>query len=166
VATKARTSRSTAPAAAGGETQDAVAARVNRRQAEVAAAAREAAERQDAVAARVNRQQAAAAAEARAEQEATARGMGARGMGAREMADRGVAAVRSAARPFEQVATLPVAVGQRLAEDVGTAARRPDMVLYWAGLAGLAALGALEWPAAAAVGVGVALASRVRRAPA
>jgi hypothetical protein len=133
-----------------------VAARVNRRQAEAAAAARLAAERQDAVAARVNRQQAAVAAQARAEQEAAARGM----------ADRGVAAVKWAARPLGQVVTAPVAVGRRLADDVGTAAQRPDIVLYWAGLAGLAALGALEWPAAAAVGVGVALASRARRAPA
>ena len=37
-------------------------------------------------------------------------------------------------------------------------------LLYWGGLAGLAALGVLEWPAAVAVGVGVAIASGVRRA--
>jgi hypothetical protein len=62
-----------------------------------------------------------------------------------------------------EIATAPVTVVRTLADDVATAARRPDAVLYWGGLAALAALGVLDWPAAVAVGVGVAVARGIRR---
>ena len=61
------------------------------------------------------------------------------------------------------IATAPITAVRSVADDVASTARRPDAVLYWGGLAGLAALGVLEWPAALAVGVGVAIASGVRR---
>jgi hypothetical protein len=62
------------------------------------------------------------------------------------------------------VVTLPVTVARAVVDDVATTARRPDAVVYWGGLAGLAALGVLDWPVAAAVGVGVAVAGGRRRA--
>jgi hypothetical protein len=55
--------------------------------------------------------------------------------------------------------TLPVRVAAAIADDVSSTARRPDAVLYWGGLAGLAVLGVLDWPVAAAVGIGVAVAN-------
>ena len=53
--------------------------------------------------------------------------------------------------------------------EVPAAARRSvqgrrGMLLWWAGLAGAAAVGVLEWPVAAAVGVGTYVAERVSRA--
>jgi hypothetical protein len=63
-----------------------------------------------------------------------------------------------------QVITLPVTVARAVADDIASTARRPDAVLYWGGLVGLAALGVLEWPVAVAAGVGVAVASGRRRA--
>jgi hypothetical protein len=68
------------------------------------------------------------------------------------------------ARSMGHIVTLPVTVARVVADDIASTARRPDAVLYWGGLVGLAALGVLEWPAAAAVGVGVAIASGRRRA--
>ena len=50
------------------------------------------------------------------------------------------------------IATAPITAVRNVADDVASTARRPDAVLYWGGLAGLAALGVLEWPAALAVG--------------
>src|SRR3954466_1244972 len=61
------------------------------------------------------------------------------------------------------LAGLPVAVARTVVDDVASTARRPDAVIYWGGLAGLAALGVLEWPVAAALGVGVAVAGGRRR---
>jgi hypothetical protein len=61
------------------------------------------------------------------------------------------------------VVTMPFAVARSVAEDVVSTARRPDALLYWGGLVGMAALGVLEWPVAAAAGVGVAVANGVRR---
>jgi hypothetical protein len=115
-------------------------------------------DKQDAVAARVNRQQAAVAAAVRASQEAS-RPMKA----AAAPLARAAAPVEWAAGSAAQVLTFPFSLGRAVAEDIVSTARRPDAVLYWAGLAGLAALGALEWPAAAAVGVGIAIASGRRR---
>jgi hypothetical protein len=57
--------------------------------------------------------------------------------------------VRTAGR----MATLRVKQVEAMADDIASTARRPDAVLCRGGLAGLAALGSLEWPAAAAVGV-------------
>lgn len=62
-----------------------------------------------------------------------------------------------------RAATLPVRAAGALAGDLSGAARRPDAVLYWGGLAGLAALGVLDWPVAATIGVGVAVAYGLRR---
>jgi hypothetical protein len=62
------------------------------------------------------------------------------------------------------VVTLPVTATVAVVDDVVSAARRPDVVLYGGALAGLAAVGVLAWPVAGAVGVGVAVASGVRRA--
>lgn len=66
-------------------------------------------------------------------------------------------------RTVGRAATLPAKVLMAVADDIASTARRPDAVLYWGGLAGLAALGVFEWPVAAAVGVGVAVASGRRR---
>jgi|tagenome__1003787_1003787.scaffolds.fasta_scaffold20800685_2 hypothetical protein len=66
-------------------------------------------------------------------------------------------------RTVERAATLPVKVVMTVADDIASTAHRPDAVLYWGGLAGLAALGIFEWPVAAAVGVGVAVANGRRR---
>lgn len=63
-----------------------------------------------------------------------------------------------------KVITAPVTVVREVADDVASAARRPDAVLYWGGLAALTALGAIELPVAAAIGVGVAVAGGIRRA--
>ena len=68
------------------------------------------------------------------------------------------------ARSLGHIVTLPVTVARAVADDIASTARRPDAVVYWGGLAGLAALGVLEWPAAAAIGVGVAIANGRRRA--
>ncbi|SFL55171.1 hypothetical protein [Geodermatophilus ruber] len=115
------------------------------------------------MAARVNRQQAAAAAEVRRQQAAAAPqpDLAAR---AQETVDSVTGAVRRVSRPVGQVLTFPVTLGREVAADIVSTARRPDAVVYWGGLAGLVALGVLEWPAAAAVGVGVAVASGARRA--
>jgi hypothetical protein len=61
------------------------------------------------------------------------------------------------------IVTLPVTVARAIADDIVTTAQRPDAVLYWGGLAGLAALGVIDPPVAAAVGVGIAIASGRRR---
>lgn len=61
------------------------------------------------------------------------------------------------------VVTFPVTAVRAVAEDVVSTAKRPEALVYWGGLAGLAVLGALEWPVAAAVGVGVAIANGRRR---
>jgi hypothetical protein len=66
-------------------------------------------------------------------------------------------------RAVGRAATLPAKVVMAVADDIASTARRPDAVLYWGGLAGLAALGVFEWPVAAAVGVGVAVANGRRR---
>lgn len=118
----------------------------------------DAGETQDAVAARVNRRQAAAAAQVRERQAAAV-------AEAQKRAQQHPAqALRQATGPIAQVVTFPYVLGREVAEDIVSTARRPDAVLYWGGLAGLAALGVLEWPAAVALGVGVAVASGIRRA--
>ena len=70
----------------------------------------------------------------------------------------------SLVRSVAHVVTLPVTVAKAVADDIVTTAQRPDAVLYWGGLAGLAALGIIDVPVAAAVGVGVAIAGGRRRA--
>ena len=79
-------------------------------------------------------------------------------------ADAAATAGSATATSLGQVLRLPLAVARTVADDVASTARRPDAVLYWGGLAGLAALGVLEWPVAAVAGVGVAVANGVRRA--
>jgi uncharacterized protein (DUF2267 family) len=69
-----------------------------------------------------------------------------------------------AAHALRQVITMPVTATRAVVEDVVSTARRPDGLLYLGGLVGLAALGVLEWPVAAATGIGVAVASGARRA--
>jgi hypothetical protein len=71
---------------------------------------------------------------------------------------------RNGAGTLTRVITAPVTVVREVADDVASAARRPDAVVYWGGLAALAALGAIELPVAAALGVGVAVAGGIRRA--
>lgn len=63
-----------------------------------------------------------------------------------------------------QLLRAPSTAVRTLVDDLAGAARRPDTVLTWAGLAGLAAFGVLEAPVAAAVGVGMAVAGARRRA--
>jgi hypothetical protein len=58
---------------------------------------------------------------------------------------------------------MPLLAVTAVADDIAATARRPEAVVYWGGLAVLAALGVLEWPAAAAVGVGIAVARGSRR---
>lgn len=62
-----------------------------------------------------------------------------------------------------RVLGAPATVAREVADDVAAAARRPETVLYWGGLAALALMGAIELPVAAAIGVGVAIASNARR---
>jgi hypothetical protein len=62
------------------------------------------------------------------------------------------------------LALLPVTVTMAVVDDIASTARRPDALVYWGGLAAMATLGVLEWPVAAAVGVGVAVANGRRRA--
>ncbi len=62
-----------------------------------------------------------------------------------------------------QVLRAPGSAVRTLVDDLAGAARRPDAVLSWAALAGLVAVGVLEAPVAAAVGVGIAVAGGVRR---
>jgi uncharacterized protein (DUF2267 family) len=76
----------------------------------------------------------------------------------------GAAAGSAAAEALRQVITLPVTMTRAVVEDVVSTARRPDALLYYGGLAGLAALGVLEWPVAAVAGIGVAVASGSRNA--
>jgi uncharacterized protein (DUF2267 family) len=76
----------------------------------------------------------------------------------------GTADESAAAHALRQVITLPVTATRTVVEDVVATARRPDGLLYLGGLVGLAALGVLEWPVAAATGIGVAVASGARRA--
>jgi len=71
---------------------------------------------------------------------------------------------RDGAGTIGRVLGAPVTVAREVADDVAAAARRPDTVAYWGGLAALAVVGAIELPVAAAIGVGVAVASGVRRA--
>jgi hypothetical protein len=59
---------------------------------------------------------------------------------------------------------MPVTMTRTVVEDVVSTARRPDALLYYGGLAGLAVLGVLEWPVAAVAGLGVAVASGARHA--
>lgn len=61
------------------------------------------------------------------------------------------------------IVLFPLRLSRTVAQDVVVTARRPEAVLYWGGLAALAALGVLDWPAAAALGVGVAVAAGARR---
>jgi uncharacterized protein (DUF2267 family) len=76
-----------------------------------------------------------------------------------------VASGSAAADPLRQVIMMPVAVTRTVVEDVMFTARRPDALLYLGGLAALAALGVLEWPVAAAAGIGLAVAGGARNAP-
>jgi hypothetical protein len=93
-----------------GEKQEAVAARVNRHQAEVAARVAWAQGKQEAVAARVNRHQAQVAAEIRAQQATAAERPG--------TADRALRIIRSALNPAVFVLSLPYHVGRRIGEEV------------------------------------------------
>lgn len=74
-----------------------------------------------------------------------------------------VSAGREGGRSVGRLMTAPVTVAREVVDDVAGAARRPDAVLYWGGLAAMAALGVIELPVAAAVGVGVAVAGGIRR---
>ncbi len=76
------------------------------------------------------------------------------------------AAGSGAGAAMRQIITAPAAVARAVADDMVTTVRRPDAVLYLGGLVGLAALGVLEWPVAAAAGVGLAVANGIRRVPA
>jgi uncharacterized protein (DUF2267 family) len=76
----------------------------------------------------------------------------------------GAAAAAAAADALRQVMTMPVTATRAVVEDVVSTVRRPDGLLYLGGLVGLAVLGVLEWPVAAATGIGVAVASGARRA--
>lgn len=82
---------------------------------------------------------------------------------AREKARQAVEAPPQTGGATAQVLRFPGTVAGAIAGDISSVARRPEAVLYWGGLAGLAALGVLEWPVAAAIGVGVAVASGIRR---
>ena len=52
---------------------------------------------------------------------------------------------------------MPATVARAVADDVVSAARRPDAVLFVGGLVALATLGVLEWSVAAVAGVGIAI---------
>lgn len=84
--------------------------------------------------------------------------------GTREAAQDTAAAGSGATGSLRQIITMPSTVARQIAGDVVTTVRRPDAVLYLGGLVGLAAVGVLEWPVAAAVGIGAAVATEVRTA--
>lgn len=81
-----------------------------------------------------------------------------------EAVDDTAAAGRGAAGSMRQIMMMPSTVVRQVADDIVTTVQRPDAVLYLGGLVGLAVVGALEWPVVAAAGVGMAVASGVRRA--
>jgi hypothetical protein len=83
---------------------------------------------------------------------------------ARAAVEKAAALGSGVARSVRTVVTPPVTATAAVVDDVVSAVRRPDAVLYGGALIGLAAFGILEWPVAAAVGVGVAVAGGVRRA--
>jgi hypothetical protein len=83
---------------------------------------------------------------------------------ARSAAEKAAALGSGVVHTARTVVTLPVTATVAVVDDVVSAVRRPDVVLYGGALAGLAAAGVLAWPVAGAVGVGVAVASGVRRA--
>jgi hypothetical protein len=85
---------------------------------------------------------------------------------ARAAAEKAAALGSGVVTAARTVVTLPVTATVAVADDIVSAVRRPDVVLYGGALAGLAALGVLAWPVAGAVGVGVAIASGRRRASA
>lgn len=95
-----------------------------------------------------------------AAEEAAASGKAAAG----ETAAKTSAAGSGVVHALRTVVTMPATVTREVLDDVVTTVRRPDAVLYLGGLIGMAALGVLEWPVAAAAGVGVAVANGVRRA--
>ncbi|MEU8118059.1 hypothetical protein AB0C21_05045 [Spirillospora sp. NPDC049024] len=61
--------------------------------------------------------------------------------------------------------TLPVSGDDMVTagKTVTSFIRPPGRLVYYAGLGALAAFGVVEWPVAAAIGVGVAVAKRARR---
>ena len=75
-----------------------------------------------------------------------------------------LAAGRNTSSTAGRVFRAPSTAIRTLVDDVTGAARRPDAVLSWVGLAGLAAVGVIEAPVAAVVGVAIAVAGGVRRA--
>jgi hypothetical protein len=70
---------------------------------------------------------------------------------------------RSGAGALDRVLFAPVTMAREVVDDVASAARRPETVMYWGGLAALTVIGAIELPVAAAIGVGVAVAGGMRR---
>jgi hypothetical protein len=83
---------------------------------------------------------------------------------ARATAEKAAAIGSGVVHTARTAVTLPVTATVAVVDDVVSAVRRPDTVLYGGALVGLAALGILDWPVAAAVGVGVVVASGARRA--
>lgn len=70
---------------------------------------------------------------------------------------------RNGAGTLNRVMAAPVAMAREVVDDVASAARQPETMVYWGGLAAMAVLGAIELPVAAAIGVGMAVASGIRR---
>jgi hypothetical protein len=79
-------------------------------------------------------------------------------------ADSAAGAAPAAVGALRQVVSAPLTVARDLADDVASTLRRPDAVLYLAGVVGLATVGILEWPVVAVAGVGLAVANGRRRA--
>src|SRR3954469_16978822 len=71
--------------------------------------------------------------------------------------------VAALVRAVGRAATLPAKVVMAVADDIASTARRPDAVLYWGGLAGLAALGVFEWAGPPARGGGGGVGQRPPR---
>jgi hypothetical protein len=110
--TPARGGERVTAAVGAGEKQEAVAARVNRHQAAVAAAIARARDKQEAVAARVNRHQAAAAAEVRARQAAAAEG--------RDSVDRSAQIIPGVVFSVVRGLVFPYQLGRRVVEPIGS----------------------------------------------
>ena len=113
MATSVRRDDPVAAAVSADDKQDAVAARVNRHQAEVAAGIARDFNKQDAVAARVNRHQAAVAAEARARQAAPAQGSDPVDRAAQMIAGVVYRVVRSLAFPYQLGRTVVEEIGRQ-----------------------------------------------------
>ncbi len=66
-------------------------------------------------------------------------------------------------RPHLHLPRMTTAPAERAVRAARSALPAPSRLVYYGGLGAMAALGAIEWPVAIAIGVGTAIGQRVRR---